>query len=56
MPKEKQWLPPSPILGSTYMIGDILGPVFPIPPLDELMETEAEEIMYTEDGEPMELE
>ena len=31
MPKEKQWLPPSPILGAVHMIGDILGPVIPIP-------------------------
>ena len=56
MPREKQWLPPSPILGSVDMIGPILGPVFPIPPLDELMQYEDDEIMEYEDGEVMEYE
>ena len=56
MPREKQWLPPSPILGSVDMIEPILGPVMPIPPFDELLQAETGEVFYTEDGEPIELE
>jgi len=56
MGKPKGWLPPTPILGAKHMINDILGPVFPIPPLDELMQYEDGQIMYTEDGQPMEIE
>ena len=56
MPREKQWLPPSPILGSVDMIGPILGPVMPIPPFDELLQAEDGQVFYTEDGEPIELE
>lgn len=53
---DKQWMPPSPILGSVKMIRDILGPTIPIPPLAELMQYEDGEIMYHEDGTPMEYE
>jgi len=56
MPKEKQWLPPSPILGSKYMIDDILGPVFPAPPLAQILETESGQRLETESGDPIELE
>lgn len=56
MPKEKQWLPPSPILGSINMIGPILGPVFPIAPLEELLQTEAGDLIETEAGDPIEIE
>ena len=54
--KENQWLPPSPILGAVHMITPILGPVFPIPPLDELRTTEDGEIRTTEGGEVREIE
>ena len=55
MPKEKQWLPPSPILGAVYMIGPILGPVMPIPPLDELLETAGGDVLETAGGEVIEI-
>ena len=52
---EKQWLPPSPILGSKHMIDDILGPVFPLPPLDETIQTADGVRIETSGGEVIEI-
>ena len=52
---EKQWLPPSPILGAKHMIDDILGPITPLPPLDQTLQTAGGLRIETAAGEPIEI-
>jgi len=53
---EKQWLPPSPILGAKRMIGDILGSLFHDPTLEHAIETEGGIEITTEGGQQIEVE
>lgn len=54
--REKEWLPPSGILGDIKLVNDILGPVLPGAAQIHAIETEGGVDITTEGGAPIEVE
>jgi len=46
----------NPVIGSSYLVDEILSPVTARPPLDRTLETEHGHRLETEDGKALEIE